>query len=332
MKLRSFGLSSLWSFLVGILIAFLVTACSNRIVHSPNPQLVKLPTDKCRMVQHAIGETCIPLNPQRIVIIDGDTLFHALALNIKPIAVFAPEAVLNVSYVKDRLNGVEAIPTTSNKPNLEKLLLLNPDLIMGYSEYINQENYELLSKISPTVSLPSTETLSGLPDWKKIFLNTATMFKKVEIANQLIDEYKHRAEKLKQTINNHQHSELRVAYLEAYVGLSYLSRSDSFAGEILSDVGFQLPPVPPHTESFQGLLPISEEALPEIDSDVLFIGAYGDDKSTLEKFQQKPLWSHVKAVQKNQVYVVSFIVWRGYNILAANAVLDDIEKYLVNTP
>ncbi|MHC5747833.1 MAG: ABC transporter substrate-binding protein, partial [Nostoc sp.] len=111
------------------------------------------------------------------------------------------------------------------------------------------------------------------------------------------------------------------------------ARNDSFAGEVLRDVGLQLPPAPPYTRLFQGSIPISEEALPEIDSDFLFVGVYRkEDKSSFEKVQHKPLWSHIRAVQQNQVFVVSQTVWRGYNILAANAALDEIEKYLVNTP
>jgi iron complex transport system substrate-binding protein len=31
-------------------------------------------------------------------------------------------------------------------------------------------------------------------------------------------------------------------------------------------------------------------------------------------------------------YLVDYSAWRGYNILAADAVIDDLYKYLVNTP
>ncbi|PIG94546.1 ABC transporter substrate-binding protein [Gloeocapsopsis sp. IPPAS B-1203] len=338
MKLRSFGLSSLRSFLVGILIALLTTACISHTAHSPNPQSAKPPADECRMMQHAMGETCIPLNPQRLVIIDSQALSYALALNVKPIAVFARKDSFDISYIKNRLKGVEAIPTINREPNLEKILLLNPDLIIGWSRDISQKNYKLLSQISSTILIPTIKTSSGSYDWKQEFIQAATMLNKVEIANQLIDEYRHRAEELKQKMN-HQHGELNASYLQVYDGyLLFLSSKDSFSGEILSDVGFQFPPVPlSNTLSQNSLpisdeLPISEEALPELDSDVLFIGTERDNESILKKFQQKPLWSQMRAVQKNQVYIVSEGAWRGYNILAANVVLDDIEKYLINMP
>ncbi|NHC33497.1 hypothetical protein [Scytonema millei] len=85
--------------------------------------------------------------------------------------------------------------------------------------------------------------------------------------------------------------------------------------------------------SNQLTLPISEESLAEIDSDLLFIGIYRkNDRSTFEYLQRKPLWSKIEAVQRNQVYFVDFHTWYGFDFLSAHAVLNDIEKSLVKTP
>lgn len=81
-----------------------------------------------------------------------------------------------------------------------------------------------------------------------------------------------------------------------------------------------------------GEILISEEILPEIDSDILFIAPLRkDDNSFIQRLQQKPLWSKLKAVQNNQVYIVDFSVWRGLNILAAHEILNELYKYLINT-
>lgn len=115
--------------------------------------------------------------------------------------------------------------------------------------------------------------------WKQSFINLATVFKKLEVANQLIDKYESRVEELKQIINNHQHSDLSASYFEVYFGSTLLALSDSFPGEILNEVGLQPPPAQPHT--VLGLLRISEETLPKIASDILFIGAYKKDDKAL---------------------------------------------------
>ncbi|AFZ28800.1 iron(III) dicitrate-binding periplasmic protein of ABC transporter [Gloeocapsa sp. PCC 7428] len=52
-------------FLLGILMFTLISACSNSISHNiTNPRLLNT---ECRVVQHTKGETCIPLNPKRLV-------------------------------------------------------------------------------------------------------------------------------------------------------------------------------------------------------------------------------------------------------------------------
>ncbi|HYX15553.1 MAG TPA: hypothetical protein VE944_14525 [Nostoc sp.] len=62
----------------------LVTAChdqaSQNISYSP-----KLATAECRIIKHTMGETCVPVNPQRVVTLSLSTLGNVLALGVKPI-------------------------------------------------------------------------------------------------------------------------------------------------------------------------------------------------------------------------------------------------------
>jgi iron complex transport system substrate-binding protein len=121
-----------------------------------------------------------------------------------------------------------------------------------------------------------------------------------------------------------------VSFAFVAAGRLVITRQQSFAGGILNDIGI-LNPI--FAESGDNDLPISEELLPKIDSDILFIAPLRkDDYSVIKQLQQKPLWSKLKAVQKNQVYLVDFSVWRGLNILAAQEMLNDLDKYLVTIP
>lgn len=108
---------------------------------------------------------------------------------------------------------------------------------------------------------------------------------------------------------------------------------NSFIGSVLSDAGLQRPP----SQDFnpRGFISFSEEELEKADGDVMFVIAYGGNESgehNLSILQKKPLWYKLKAVQKNRVYYVDPTIWRARTPLAADAIIDDLFKYLVNTP
>jgi iron complex transport system substrate-binding protein len=83
---------------------------------------------------------------------------------------------------------------------------------------------------------------------------------------------------------------------------------------------------------------ISQEVLSQVDGDVLFVwtaeneaGANQEAQKKLEKLQSDPLWKTLNVVQKNKVYFVPSY-WIGSGPIAANAILDDLFKYLVEAP
>lgn len=56
-----------------------------------------------------MGETCIPRNPEGIVVLREDTLANSLALGVKPIAsVYASDAPLP-RYLQGKVNGIESV-------------------------------------------------------------------------------------------------------------------------------------------------------------------------------------------------------------------------------
>jgi iron complex transport system substrate-binding protein len=278
-------------------------------------------------VQHARGETCIPLNPQRIVTLDFNSFAAVLALDTKPIATWiTTEIEDDFRYFQKKADGVEILRSSSGQINLEKLVLLHPDLIIVISHTVFEKVYKYASQIAPTVVLPWIETRGN---WKQQIQDTARILNRTETGIQQINYYNECVNQLKQRIS-HNHRKIHVSFAFVAAGRLVITRQQSFAGGILNDIGI-LNPI--FAESGDNDLPISEELLPKIDSDILFIAPLRkDDYSVIKQLQQKPLWSKLKAVQKNQVYLVDFSVWRGLNILAAQEMLNDLDKYLVTIP
>ncbi|MGV2831525.1 iron-siderophore ABC transporter substrate-binding protein [Myxosarcina sp. GI1(2024)] len=298
-----------------------------------------LPKD-CVVIQHVMGETCIPQEPKRIVTLNIAVLSNALALGIQPIGATIPYTFSEAPdlYLKDKIQGIEIIPVDGYQVNLEKVLLLEPDLIVSPSTSETRSVYPQISQIAPTVLLPFQE-ISG--DWKQHFFEIAVLFDKIELAEELMNEYYLRIEDLKQKIDDDFcptslkqasikdcHQQLRVLFVEGIeLGSFDVRGRGSFPGSILDDMGFQT-----HESASTSF---SIEYWPQLESDILFIGTiqtdeYGiSDLQELAQVREMPLWNQLEAVQKDRVYVVNRSVWYGSNILAAYAALDDIERSLL---
>ncbi len=129
-----------------------------------------------RTVEHAMGETEISGQPERVVVLDTGELDSAMTLGVKPAG--AVETVEGSGY-PSYLEGTGEIENvgTIEEPNLEKISSLNPDLILS-SKLRHGQIYDQLSQIAPTVF---TET-TGVT-WRENFDLHARALGRTEAAN-----------------------------------------------------------------------------------------------------------------------------------------------------
>ncbi|WAL62524.1 ABC transporter substrate-binding protein [Thermocoleostomius sinensis] len=296
----------------------IVSACSSRSVQTaPSSE----PTN-CHIVQHALGETCVPNQPQRVIALSVPTLGDALALGVKPIAsiVYFDDPP---PYLAEHLESIEVLGQ-EEQPNLEKVLALKPDLIIGI-KYSTEAIYTQLSQIAPTV----VDDWEGYPSWRDHFDFVAEVLGKTEAAEQVWANYHQRIESLKADLGDWV-QDLEISFVHICCGTIDIDLKNSFNGSILEDVGLRRPPaqaVPVEG----GITLLSEERLMDIDGDVLFVATDGNESARkLAELKQNPLWNQLRAVQQDRVYPVNYPTWRGGNPLAADAVIDDLFKHLVN--
>ncbi|MGF1567518.1 MAG: iron-siderophore ABC transporter substrate-binding protein [Nodosilinea sp.] len=284
---------------------------------------------ECRMIQHEFGQTCVPFNPKRVVALDPFlNLDPLVALGIKPIGytsdIGAEGAEIISSIPIDDLKGATNVGT-SNQPSLEKVLLLKPDLILS----TNNHPYQLLSAIAPTVPVlsPNPDAPGNEAFFKENLRYVARVLGKETKAAEILSQYQKRIEKLQRHLGD-QLKQLAVSLI--YYGNGYVSKPDRGhdAGvDVLIDTGlrYKLPP---------SSLPFSIETIEEYDADILFIVSFELDfeKRQLSFFLQNPIFSQLKAVKNGQAYLVARERWDTRGILGANQILDDLFKYLVDTP
>jgi iron complex transport system substrate-binding protein len=308
--------------LVSVFTAGFVSACSsvNRSDNAP----VQPSVADCRTVQHMMGSTCIPRNPQRIVMLREDYWINGLELGVQAIATVSEPGFPFPKYLQGKLEQLESVGNYSTV-SLERILQLKPDLILSHPGL--ESVYQKLSHIAPTVVL---NTSFPPPSWQEQLEELAYILDKEEAGKQVINNYQQRVEKLKNALGDRRYSKISIANTSSEYGIWSYGENHP-CGSILKDVGLQRPEM--QRGDFFYIENISKEKISDIDGDALFFISWErkDDGKTLERLKQSPLWAKLDVVQRDQVYLVGSH-WHSSDILAINAILDDLFKYLVHTP
>lgn len=318
------------SFSLGILLAGIVSACQQQPSGSSF-------NESCYRVEHAAGETCVPNQVERLVTLDTVSFENAVALGLQPIATVDTQQL--GSYLQDSLVDVVDIGQPG-APNLEKISTLRPDFILGLD--LSQPIYGQLSQIAPTVLVPFEH--SGL--WKEDFQNYSRILNREEIGQQVMDDYQRRAQDFRQRFESQfRHNEratFEASIIRIYPDTLNFYFRESFPGVVLDDAGLARPESQDISASEAKRLyrnpiqaSISLEQLPQADADALFVwtseSEATDSQTAQERWktlQENPLWQQLDVVQKEQVYFVPNY-WIGTGPLAANAMIDDLFKYLL---
>lgn len=115
-------------------------------------------------ITHAEGETEVPRNPERVVVIGEEILELAWVLDMNVIGLapgrvppeqITPENKIDPAFFADSFfagsgYGDVTVVGTWTEPSAEAILALQPDLIIR--TYWGQEGFEQLSRIAPTLS------------------------------------------------------------------------------------------------------------------------------------------------------------------------------------
>jgi iron complex transport system substrate-binding protein len=306
--------------LVGIavaLVAVLVAGCGGE---SGDQGSDGETTSGGRIIEHAMGTTTVPENPQRVVVMDTGELDSALTLGVKPVG--AVEAVQGEGFPSylENTEGIEKVGTIT-EPNLEKIASLNPDLILS-SKLRHEDIYDQLSQIAPTVFTKTTGVV-----WKENFEVHAKALGKQQKAKEVKENYQSRLQEFQQAMGENPWP--TVSIVRFIAGDTRIYQKESFIGTVLEDAGLPRPE-PQDVEDF-ALMEVSKEAIPKMDGDVIFTTVFGNEEETAaQEITSDQLWQQLDAVQNERVYRVSDDLWMlGIGYTAANGVLDDLNKYLV---
>ncbi|MFC4060694.1 ABC transporter substrate-binding protein [Planomonospora corallina] len=276
-----------------------------------------------RTVKHAMGQTEIPAQPQRVVALDQSFVDAVLTLDTEVVGYTVYRGIDEklpdyLAPVMDQGRNAKVVGTLE-APSLEQIIALKPDLIVS-AKIRHEALYEKLSQIAPTVFSETTGAI-----WPENLRLMGQALGKEELAETRLKEYKDRAAKIGEAIKAKE-GEMPTVSVARFAGepTVRLYVENSYSGLVLKDVGFPRPEGQPTTTETI-MVPISEENIPQLDADHIFVVSYDDPevKAIQEKFQTNPLWGKLEGEQ----HVVEDTTWMAaVGLQGAHVILDDLAK------
>ncbi|MBY0124187.1 ABC transporter substrate-binding protein [Bacillus sp. S/N-304-OC-R1] len=321
--MKSFKLSLM---IISILSFFVLAACGNNSSKQTNNE--KETDNKTEetgyTVQHAMGETTIKETPKKVVILTNEGTEALLALGVTPVgAVQSWTGDPWYPHIADKMADVKVVGTES-EVNVEAIAALKPDLIIG-NKMRQEKIYDQLSAIAPTVF---AETLRG--NWQENFKLYAKALNKEAEGQKVIADYNQRIKDIKEKLGDKVNKEVSIVRFMA--GDVRIYHKDTFSGVILDQIGFARPESQ-NVDDFAERN-ATKERIPAMDGDVLFYFTYetgdGEASSLEEEWIEDPLFKNLSVVKAGNIHKVDDVIWNtAGGVIAANLMLDDIEKYFI---
>lgn len=236
-------------------------------------------TANCQSVQHALGDTQVCAQPQRIIALGPNILELLLSIDVEPVG-YADYFALPVDEFNHPQQQIPYLGTfittqprnvgTWDNPSLETIAQLKPDLILGNVD-VNQDEYAQLSQIAPTLLFDYGT--NGV--WQETLQTIATVLEKSEQAETVIAKHNQQIASARDTLEPivAPHPQALLLASDQLDQTLQVETDQGSCGSRLADLGFQLV-APNATSAEQPSSPISLELLSQITADTIILQAW----------------------------------------------------------
>lgn len=288
-----------------------------------------------RTVEHALGTTEVPASPERVVTLGYVTVFEvADILGISDTIVGARPDITDFDYFvyRDDLADIG----DPEQPNLERIVALEPDLIIGL-ELTLEPFYDQLARIAPTVGVEWPGTSAGFLEVGRRYAEALGGDDGLEAYEEVVDAYLARAARIGERATAGGQAPAVAIMRVRETGQRY-ELPGIYSGHILyEDVGLPVPEgLRAAAKAGEATLPVSSEELTVAAPEHLFVySGVGDDafteaeRSLATLRETNPLFGELPAAQADQVHPVGGH-WFSGNVLGAELVLDDVEAFVLD--
>lgn len=271
-----------------------VTGCSSK---TTTQESQKETENKEIKLTYKDKEYTVPGNDAKLVITGSmESLEDALLLGVKPIGSMTVGGEFPEMF-KDITVDATAIGEKT-QPNLETILSLKPNLILGSSKF-PEETIGKLNKIAPTVPVSHIAT-----DWEANLLLMGQLSGKEDKAKEIIANYKKDASEAKEKLGETLKGK-KVLTARMRAGNIAIYPANIFLNTVLySDLGLEVPEPVAAAKAQEN---ISLEKLSELNPDYIFLQFSEDENAdkpkALEELESNPIWKNLNAVKNGKVFV-----------------------------
>ncbi|KIF72906.1 iron siderophore-binding protein [Streptomyces sp. 150FB] len=287
----------------------LLTACGSDPAEKPSDNTPGVATGAFPVtVEHAFGSTTIPKAPQRVVTVGYTDDQDVLALGVKPVGMVdqypnpagkTPDINTQWPWVKDKWGGArpEVIMNNGDSgPNYEKIAALRPDLIIAVYSEIDQDAYDKLSKIAPTVGRTKGEKEPFSAPWQQNAVHIAKALGKADEGAKLVQGIQDKLDAARKA-----HPEFAK---QTAVALSWYKDSvapfttTDVRGRLLTGIGYKGATGIDKIAGGEFSTVLSPERMDLVDVDHIFVINDKADQEALKKFA---LFTNLSAVKDGKV-------------------------------
>lgn len=263
----------------------------------------------------------LPAPAQRIVVLEFSLLDDLLQLGVKPIAIATSriDEGTNPPFLLDQIKNMTDVGIRQ-QPNLEKIKILHPDLIVA-DVTMHSHLLPLLKQIAPTLLLNG---LQGDPHTQINNLRilaeaTNTQNKVARLSAQLMTAYA-RAKKLAAGT----HERIMIGYI-SNAGQFQALTANALTSKILRDFGRDNVVTVSRKEQST---PLPIETMLAQDPDSIIILLTDGDLTPFQTLsKQNPLWKELRAVKTKHIYFMDRDIWaKNHGFLATKLLLKEAEK------
>ncbi|WP_066185979.1 MULTISPECIES: ABC transporter substrate-binding protein [Gracilibacillus] len=245
-----------------------------------------------------LGETyTVPSDVERIVITGAmEAMEDAVVMDVEPVGAVTIAGEFPDIYA-DVMGNAESIGE-KQEPNFEKILELQPDVILGSSKF-PEEVVGKLEQIATTILVSHISS-----DWEANLHLMGALSGKEEQADQILADYKTDIETANDSLTE-KLSGQKVVAIRIRGGQMFIYPPDIYFNAVLYDeLGLEVPGAVEKAETQEA---ISVEQLAEMNPDYVFMqiqeNGSGEGNKAFEELQENPIIQNITAFNDDQVFV-----------------------------